>query len=246
MPCIDCCAVTGDHDRYMAPPARSLRRAFRRVWMRAAYDHLRRALRAELPPPGSGVIVDCGCGPGDLLALLCRWRRGDVLAGIDLSYELLAAARDRAPGVLFVQASAQRLPLRTGIADAVIVLHVVEHLPRPEEFLAEAARFLRPGGVLVLATPNPAGIGARVSGRRWIGFGDPHHVSLRTPDQWRRTVRDHGFTIRRDGTTGLSGLWLFRRLPVALVNWVPMAVFGFFPWGLGEAYVCIARNGESR
>jgi SAM-dependent methyltransferase len=51
----------------------------------------------------------------------------------------------------------QALPFKTGSFDAVISLETVEHLRRPEEFLAECKRVLRPGGLFICSTPNMDG-----------------------------------------------------------------------------------------
>lgn len=132
------------------------------------------------------------------------------------------------------------IPLSDATFDLVIALHLVEHLPQPARFFAEARRVLRGEGLLIIATPNPTGIGARVMGKWWTGWRDTGHINLNPPAYWRELICDNGFVILRDGTTGLSGLPIFRKLPIALINWGPLFLFGFFPWMHGEAYVCIA------
>ena len=54
-----------------------------------------------------------------------------------------------------VQGDALRVPAKTGIADAVIATAVIEHVPDASIMLRECARTLRPGGLLVLTTPDP-------------------------------------------------------------------------------------------
>jgi hypothetical protein len=53
-----------------------------------------------------------------------------------------------------------------------------------------------------------------------------------------------GFKIERQGTTGLSGLPLLNKMPLALIHWIPSFFFGYFPWNLGEAYICVATRRE--
>jgi SAM-dependent methyltransferase len=62
------------------------------------------------------------------------------------------------------------LPLPDGFADFAFALPVVEHLPQTGQFFAEARRILRPGGLLVIATPNAVELGARVMGRGGRGI----------------------------------------------------------------------------
>jgi 2-polyprenyl-3-methyl-5-hydroxy-6-metoxy-1,4-benzoquinol methylase len=161
--------------------------------------------------------------------------------GVDLDPAVLRYAATQARGASFVRASASRqdLPLADGSFDVVTALHIVEHLEDPDRFLRAARRALRPGGLLMLATPNPAGLGAKTAGERWAGFRDDH-ISLRRPDEWRAAVERAGFRVRREGTTGLSGVPYLRRKPLAFLHWVPLLVFGFFPWRWGEAYICLA------
>jgi SAM-dependent methyltransferase len=123
-------------------------------------------------------------------------------------------------------------------------LHVVEHLTAPTEFFSEARRVLRPGGHLVIATPNASGLGARLMKDKWQGFSDPTHIALNAASYWRNLVTDAGFTICREGTTGLTGIPGFNRMPLGLIHWIPTFFFGFYPWELGEAYICVALKHE--
>jgi hypothetical protein len=68
------------------------------------------------------------------------------------------------------------------------------------------------------------------------------HVSLNPPYKWREMLITNGFEILRDGTTGLSGVPVFRKLPLALFNLAPLFAFGYFPWNHGEAYICISQK----
>ncbi len=61
---------------------------------------------------------------------------------------------------------------------AVVMLHLIEHVPRPGALLAAVAANLQPGGVLAVATPNPLGLQARLLGRRWLHVDAPRHLTL--------------------------------------------------------------------
>ena len=103
-------------------------------------------------------MVDAGCGEGYGAAILAR--RADSVIGLDLDERTLARARGRYPRARFVRGDLGRMPV--GAVDGIVSLQVLEHLPDADGFVAECARALRPGGVLVLSTPNrltfPAGI----------------------------------------------------------------------------------------
>ena len=230
---------------YLPGDDSSLKGKWFRLWLRLAYRVWRRELARFFArsPAGRGQprLLDFGCGPGLLLRFCGEWFPGIRRVGVDLDSAVLRYAVRRAQGASFVRASASRqdLPVASGSFDVVTALHIVEHLEYPDRFLRDARRVLKAGGLLMLATPNPVGLGARIAGRRWGGLrGD--HISLRRPDEWRVAVERAGFRVRREGTTGLSGVPLLRRMPLAFLHWVPLLVFGFFPWRQGEAYICLA------
>jgi SAM-dependent methyltransferase len=187
-------------------------------------------------------IVDVGCGPGFLLRCFARWFHGAELIGVDQSAALLEIAQSRCEGMKPLLGDACALPLADGSADVAFALHVVEHLAQPGEFFAEARRVVRPGGLLVIATPNAASLGARIMGRKWIGFSDPTHISLHRSSYWSEMLDRSGFEIARQGTTGLSGIPLLNKMPLGLIHWIPSFLFGYFPWKLGEAYICVATR----
>lgn len=62
--------------------------------------------------------------------------------------------------------------------DAVTLWHSIEHLAEPWLTIRAAIQALRPGGVLIVATPNPEGIEARLLGRRWVHVDAPRHLFL--------------------------------------------------------------------
>jgi len=185
-------------------------------------------------------IVDIGCGPDFLLRCFEGWFPAAELTGIDQSEDLLRVAKQRCKKMIPLVGEASTLPLPNGYADVAFALHVVEHLPQPETFFAEARRILRPGGLFVIATPNPEGLGSRLMGKRWQGYDDPTHISLHGSAYWDELMEKSGFEIVRHGTTGLSGIPLLNKLPLGLIHWIPGFFFGFFPWALGEACVCTA------
>jgi SAM-dependent methyltransferase len=91
-----------------------------------------------------GRILDVACGTGYGAALL-----GAV--GVDISAEALARARNETDRL--IRSDALRLPFGAAF-DAVVSFETVEHLADPEGFVAECRRVLRPGGLLVMSTPN--------------------------------------------------------------------------------------------
>jgi SAM-dependent methyltransferase len=106
-----------------------------------------------MPPPA--VILDVGCGDGFATSVAATRNRGHRFAGIDWSASSLAKAADRGMAVLRAGIDAS-LPIRSGSVDVVVMSEIIEHLVDTDSAVEEAHRVLRPGGTLLLSTPNLA------------------------------------------------------------------------------------------
>jgi ubiquinone/menaquinone biosynthesis C-methylase UbiE len=98
-------------------------------------------------------VLDFGCNTGRLVARL-KDRVGCAVYGADQNREALAIARATHSDVQFDVCDGARLPYTEGYFDAIVVSHVIGHLPEPPATLAELRRVLRPGGRLAVLTPN--------------------------------------------------------------------------------------------
>lgn len=160
----------------------------------AAYAWVARRFVAPRPTP---TVVDAGCGEGYGAAML-RAAGADHVVGLDLD---ASAARHLArsyPAVAPVRANLVALPVRSAVADLVVGLQVVEHLWDVPSFLEECRRVLRPGGRLVVTTPN------REVFSPGLGRGErptnPFHVEEFDAAQLVGLAQGHGFvTVRVAG-----------------------------------------------
>ncbi|RNG30517.1 class I SAM-dependent methyltransferase [Streptomyces botrytidirepellens] len=100
-------------------------------------------------------ILDIGCGDGTAAATALPFLRGHRLIGVDWSQDALRRAARRLP-VVRGELTDGGLPFADGSADACVFSEVVEHLVDPDAALDEIRRVLRPGGHLLLSTPNLA------------------------------------------------------------------------------------------
>ncbi len=100
----------------------------------------------QLLPQGPGTLLDIACGTGIVTRGLLRPER--TVLGVDRSSGMLGLAARRVPGGV-VCGDAARLPLASDSVDAVVIVWLLHLLPDPAAVLAEAARVLRPGGVLI-------------------------------------------------------------------------------------------------
>ncbi len=130
------------------------------VPLRSGLDRARRQARMLAgilrDVAGPAVIVDLGCGDGSALAVAAEYNPAHRFAGIDWSGDALRQAQAAGLTVMRASVSGGSLPVADGAADVVIMSELIEHLVDPDGAVAEARRILRPGGSLLLSTPNLA------------------------------------------------------------------------------------------
>lgn len=95
-------------------------------------------------------LLEIGTADGLLAQELHRQLDIATLVGVDVQRHQLL----RHPFLRF-QGDCEALPIQAGSFDVVVAAAVIEHLPQPKSFLAQAFRVLRPGGLLVLTCPHP-------------------------------------------------------------------------------------------
>ncbi|MDW3217522.1 MAG: class I SAM-dependent methyltransferase [Acidimicrobiales bacterium] len=119
-------------------------------------------------------VLDVGAGNGYFVKLAAE-EYGLAATGIEISEASAAFARDHLGVDLLVEDLAEH----DETYDVVTAFSVLEHVEDPAAMLASLIARVRPGGLLVLATPNPACIQRRVKGeKRWSMICPPHHLNI--------------------------------------------------------------------
>jgi SAM-dependent methyltransferase len=154
----------------------------------------RRLARISRPRPGAR-LLDVGAAFG--FALLEARDAGWEATGLEISRAAAARAGHAAPGRVVV-ADAQRAPFASESFDAVTLWDVLEHLSDPHAAVAEIARLLRPGGVLVLTTGDVGSLVARLSGVRWHLYTIPEHLFFYSRRSLRLLLEAHGFRVETE------------------------------------------------
>jgi len=108
-------------------------------------DSFRGRWQAALGDVAGKVVVDIGCGPGNIFATLPD--KPALLIGIDVAPKSLELAKQA--GYTTMLANATSLPFRAGFADIVVLNATLHHCEDMEAILVEAARLVKPGGLLV-------------------------------------------------------------------------------------------------
>ncbi len=144
-----------------------------------------------LPVQAGKRLLEVGFGGGATLSLMSA--RGWRAEGIDFDEAAVAGARARGMTVSAGDIRAQHYPDET--FDAVISSHVIEHLHDPVGFVRECRRVLKPGGQLVLATPNAQSFGRAMFGPSWFALDPPRHLLIFSEASLLATARKAGFDV---------------------------------------------------
>lgn len=194
-----------------------------------------------------GKLLEEGCGLGHLLGQL----ETDFDAfGMDVNPWALEQTRGAAPRTQLSCASAEDIPYSDNSFKIILSKHVVEHLPDPDKAIAEIGRLLTHGGFLILATPNLSSLLKPLKGDRWIGYQDPTHISLKSPDVWHSMIEHAGMKIIKTFSDGFWDVPYIKIIPKtlqklffgslgglqAITGWI------FLPPRWGESIIFIAQK----
>jgi len=155
----------------------------------------------------SGRLLEVGCGHGLLLDEARR--RGYDAEGLELSVDAARHARD-ALGLTVRETVLEDTALDGECYDAVLLIDVLEHLDDPVAALERAGSLLAAGGALLIVTPDPSSLTARVAGARWWGYL-PAHFCLIPRVTLRELIRARGLVLAEDVPLVRSftlGYWL--------------------------------------
>ncbi|HEX9937509.1 MAG TPA: class I SAM-dependent methyltransferase [Longimicrobium sp.] len=186
--------------------------------------------------PGGGTLVDVGCGTGNLWPFV----RGsfDRYVGVD------AVRYDGFPaGGEFVAADLDRgeIPLPAGSAEVVAAVETIEHLENPRAFVRALARAARPGGWVIVTTPNQLSLLSRatlLSRGEHNAFRDgsyPAHITALLEVDLRRIAAECGLA---DAAVEYSASG---RLPLTGTHY-PRWMSRLWPRGLSDNVLLAARK----
>jgi SAM-dependent methyltransferase len=157
----------------------------------------------ERHPPGSGAVLDVGCGTGEITARLAEKFPNARFTGVDLEETHLARARVRCASfgsrVQFEVGDALALSFADATFDLVVCRHLIQAVPDAARVLAEIRRVLRPGGRIHLIAED-------------YGFLHCYPTELDADDFWQRIPRIYGPAIGCDLRVGRKTFTLLHDL----------------------------------
>jgi ubiquinone/menaquinone biosynthesis C-methylase UbiE len=149
-----------------------------------------------------GKLLDIGCSNGDWGLY---WQaRGWQPAGVDIDREHLAIGKERGVDARYCDLNSQPIPFESETFDLVFAGEVIEHMVDTDGFLRELNRCCKPGGHLLLTTPNLASFENRIRlllgiYPKWLNYNlsESGHVRGYTPGVLRKQLGMHGFQVVR-------------------------------------------------
>lgn len=136
-----------------------------------------RIMKGTYLPRGDNRMLDVGCGSG--LSLEKYATLGWRVKGIEISPRGAKAARER--GLEVHCGTVLDAPFETRSFDLILLNHVIEHVLDPIGTLVGAASFLKPGGSIIVKTPNLDSVGFAEFGSAWYALEAPRHLCLFNP-----------------------------------------------------------------
>jgi ubiquinone/menaquinone biosynthesis C-methylase UbiE len=175
-----------------------------------------RIMQSMLSGEPAGTVLDLGCAAGAEIHALREM--GHSVFGADLSEQMVQMCRQRFAGdkaVRVLCAEADRIPLAANSVDHAVCLGVFEFLPDYRPAIAELARVVRPGGMVVLAVPQATSVYniadqfvshsvgplwrlAKRRGRAAQSDQEQHRPNLCVPWKFRQMLREAGLAPLRD------------------------------------------------
>ena len=156
-------------------------------------------------PPGS--LLDIGCGNGDFAAGMRS--RGWSVQGTDADPDA-ARTVSQNHGFQVDVGELNDLAYPDGAFDAVTAKHVLEHIRNPQQFARECWRILKPGGRLVMVTPNVSSHGHQIYREHWQGLEPPRHLFLYGPRTLHALAATCGIEPPSIFSTAQGASYIFR------------------------------------
>lgn len=140
----------------------------------------------------AGALLDVGCNIGAFIKAAAS--RGFSVTGVEMNASCAAYGREKF-GLDIRTGTLEGAAFPAGSFDAVTMFDVLEHVPDPGALLACAARALKPGGLLVVQSPNLDSFMARLLKENWNWLTPPDHLYHFTPGALSGLLERAGFRI---------------------------------------------------
>lgn len=149
--------------------------------------------KIKLLPKKKGLLLEIGSGTGKLLAK-CKQIGWNVIGVEPNSYARKIAKEVN--GIELLKDTTE-LQLKSNSVDAVMMWHVLEHIPNLNESLKKISTLLKTNGVLIIGVPNSKSYDATKYKENWAGYDVPRHLSHFQKSSLKILAEKHGFEVKK-------------------------------------------------
>ncbi len=176
----------------------------------------------QIAPLARGAVLDFGAGTGSLAARLARESAVTSVTAADLAAHAMVVPPDAAAAgkIRWLTADLNApLPLPPASFDLIVAIEIIEHLENPRATAREWRRLVRPGGALVMSTPNVESLRSMLSlfarghHSAFTGKSYPAHITPLTRVDIERVLTEAGFSTPQVSWSG------FGLVPMSSLSW---------------------------
>ena len=167
-------------------------------------DYLRFMTLAREP---IGKLLDVGCGGGRFLNRMKK--RGWTVEGTDFDEQATRKVFTRY-GIKTHVGDLTQCAIPANSFDVITMSQTIEHLYDPLATLHESLRILKPGGLLIMTTPNALSLGAIEFGALWRGWEAPRHLHLFSVGSLQHLTQCAGFNVTEASTYSAGSAVVYR------------------------------------
>lgn len=199
-------------------------------------------LKKHVAPSPQTRVLDAGCANGDFIAVA---KGAYSMYGNDYSAHAIDNARRLNPELAdhLTAGPIEQQSYGENYFDAIVLWDVIEHLWSPKEVAEQLLRYLKPGGYLLISTPNIGAPFARLTGKYWPFMTPPEHLSFFTRKSFKYMFEEElHATVKEWGTRGKRAnvgfvFYKIKRIFPRLVPSALIRLFGRRPFNKWSVYV---------
>ncbi len=137
-------------------------------------------------------VLDVGCGTGNTLALLKEL--GSDVYGIEIDKKAVDVAKSRGLSNIKHGTYEDIDDYPDSYFNAIRLYHVIEHLPNPKLCIKLIYKKLKPGGEIIMGTPNYKSLASKIFQKYWVNLDTPRHLFVFSPETLSKITKDEGFS----------------------------------------------------
>ncbi len=142
--------------------------------------------------PNNGTVLEVGFGEGETLALIKKARKDCCVIGVDIKIDNKVKAFLEKQGITAKESPFEDFVSHPDTIDLIIMTQVIEHFWNLQDCIKKVREILKPGGIVVVATPNGAGYDRKLwADGCWGGFYWPRHLNIFTPESLTKLFNDN-------------------------------------------------------